>query len=214
MFYIYGGGYYNGSAEDHPPNYLLEKDVVLVVPQYRVGALGWLSTYSEELPGNAPIADILLALEWVQLHIDRFGGDPERVTIVGQSAGAGVTSALLLSPKTKENLFKRAIVQSGSIFAKWAINADPTAQARRVCAQLGCANCDLDDQMVRCLREAKVVDLARVTMLERFSPIVGDLQGILPQSPSDLAKNYDKQIPLMTGFTEHDGSFVLASEYS
>ncbi|XP_017101492.2 glutactin [Drosophila bipectinata] len=213
MFYIYGGGYYNGSAEDHPPNYILEKDVVLVVPHYRVGALGWLSTYSEELPGNAPIADILLALEWVQLHIDRFGGDPERVTIFGQSAGAGVASALLLSPKTEENLFKRAIVQSGSIFAKWAINTDPIAQTRRVCAQLGCSNCDQDDQMVRCLREAKVVDLARITMLERFSPIVGDLQGILPQSPSDLMKNYRRQIPLMTGFTEHDGSFVLATYY-
>lgn len=124
MFYIYGGGFYNGSSEDHPPNYLLEKDVVLVVPQYRVGALGWLSTYTEELPGNAPIADILMALDWVQMHISSFGGDPQKVTIFGQSAGAGVASSLLLSPKTGDNMFKRAIVQSGSIFASWAINKD------------------------------------------------------------------------------------------
>ncbi|XP_017072331.1 juvenile hormone esterase [Drosophila eugracilis] len=213
MFYIYGGGYYNGSAEDHPPNYILEKDVVLVVPQYRVGALGWLSTYTEELPGNAPIADILMALEWVQLHINHFGGDPQKVTIFGQSAGAGVASSLLLSPQTGDSLFKRAIVQSGSIFASWAINKDPRAQSMRICVQLGCSRCDEEDQLVECLRNAKVLDVLRITTTESFSPIVGDLQGILPQQPSELVKSYRRQIPLLTGFTQHDGSFVLASYY-
>jgi len=212
MFYIYGGGYYNGSAEDHPPNYILEKDVVLVVPQYRVGALGWLSTYTEELPGNAPIADILMALEWVQLHISRFGGDPQKVTIFGQSAGAGVASALLLSPRTGDNLFKRAIVQSGSIFANWAINKDPRAQSHRICVQLGCSSCEQHNHLVECLQKAKVQDILIATTSESFSPIVGDLQGILPQQPRELVKSYRRQVPLLTGFTQHDGSFVLASE--
>ncbi|XP_036670925.3 glutactin [Drosophila suzukii] len=213
MFYIYGGGYYNGSAEDHPPNYILEKDVVLVVPQYRVGALGWLSTYTEELPGNAPIADILMALEWVQLHISRFGGDPQKVTIFGQSAGAGVASALLLSPRTGDNLFKRAIVQSGSIFANWAINKDPRAQSHRICVRLGCSSCEQHNHLVECLQKAKVQDILIATTSESFSPIVGDLQGILPQQPRELVKSYRRQVPLLTGFTQHDGSFVLASYY-
>ncbi|XP_020816565.1 glutactin [Drosophila serrata] len=213
MFYIYGGGYYNGSAEDHPPNYLLEKDIVLVVPHYRVGALGWLSTYTKEFPGNAPIADILMGLEWVQLHISRFGGNPKKVTIFGQSAGAGVASALLLSPKTGENLFQQAIVQSGSILAHWAINKDPVGQARRICSQLGCLNCDENEQFYKCLRHAKVVDILKATTTETFSPVMGDLQGILSHHPSELVKNYQRKIPLITGFTEHDGSFVLASFY-
>ncbi|XP_001352976.2 glutactin isoform X1 [Drosophila pseudoobscura] len=213
MFYIYGGGYYNGSAEDHPPHYLLEKDVVLVVPQYRVGALGWLSTFTEDMPGNAPIADILLALQWVQTHISLFGGDPQQVTIFGQSAGSGVASALLLSPRTEEHLFKRAIVQSGSIFARWAINSDPRAQATRICEKLLCSGCEQEDRLWVCLRNASVASILRATQAESFSPVVGDLLGILPQHPSELVKTYQRQIPLLTGFTEHDGSFILASYY-
>ncbi|XP_030571274.1 acetylcholinesterase [Drosophila novamexicana] len=213
MFYVYGGGYYNGSSQDHPPNYLLERDIVLVVPHYRVGALGWLSTYTEELPGNAPIGDILLALEWVQQHIHKFGGDPSQVTIFGQSAGAGVTSALLLSPRTSVKHFQRAIVQSGSIFATWAITKDPAGQAQRICTALGCQRCDEQEQLLRCVRAASVVELLQATKTESFSPIVGDLQGILPNNPEELLKDYQRAVPLMTGFTRHDGSFVLASFY-
>ncbi|KAM8707777.1 hypothetical protein ACLKA7_014848 [Drosophila subpalustris] len=213
MFYVYGGGYYNGSSEDHPPNYLLERDVVLVVPHYRVGALGWLTTLSQNLPGNAPIADILLALNWVQRHIQQFGGDPSQVTIFGQSAGAGVTSALLLSPRTGENLFQRAIVQSGSIFAAWAITKDPAEQARRICGQLGCQQCEQENQLLSCVQGASVVELLRATQEESFSPVVGDVQGILPEHPQQLLNKYQRSVPLLTGFTEHDGSFVLATYY-
>lgn len=212
MFYVYGGGYYNGSSQDHPPNYLLERDIVLVVPHYRIGALGWLSTLSEVLPGNAPIADIQLALDWVQRHIERFGGDPSQVTIFGQSAGAGVTSALLLSPTRSQQHFQRAIVQSGSIFAKWAITKDPQAQARRICKELGCELCEQQEHLLRCVREASVLQLLQATQGETFSPLVGDLQGILPEEPQQLLANYTIPVPLMTGFTQHDGSFVLASK--
>ncbi|XP_030387214.1 cholinesterase 1 [Scaptodrosophila lebanonensis] len=215
MFYVYGGGYYNGSSSDHPPNYLLEHDVVLVVPHYRVGALGWLTNYSQQLPGNAPIADILLALEWVQQHIHVFGGDSQQVTIFGQSAGAGVTSALLLSPRTADNrLFQRAIVQSGSIFAGWAVTKDPSAQAIRICQALGCTDCERNDKiLLLCILGASVRDILEATKSESFSPVVGDLQDILPQNPNELVKQYNRKVPLMTGFTQHDGSFVLASYY-
>lgn len=211
MFYVYGGGYYNGSSQDHPPNYLLERDIVLVVPHYRVGALGWLSTLTEPLPGNAPIGDILLALDWVQRHIQRFGGDPSQVTIFGQSAGAGVTSALLLSPRTSQQHFQRAIVQSGSIFANWALVKDPTEQAQRICKELHCERCEEQEQLLRCVRSASVLELLLATKAESFAPLVGDLQGILPQHPEELLKRRQRAVPLMTGFTQHDGSFVLAS---
>lgn len=211
MFYVYGGGYYNGSSQDHPPNYLLERDIVFVVPHYRIGALGWLSTLSEELPGNVPIADIQMALDWVQKHIERFGGDPAQVTIFGQSAGAGVTSALLLSPTRSEQHFQRAIVQSGSIFANWAITKDPQAQARRICNQLGCPLCKEEEHLLSCVRHASVLKLLQATQAETFSPLVGDLLGILPEEPQQLLTNYTNPVPLMTGFTQHDGSFVLAS---
>lgn len=163
MFYIYGGGFTNGSASDHPPNHLLEKDMVLVVPQYRVGALGWLTTLTDDMPGNAPVMDLLLALGWLQSHIHAFGGDPTRVAIFGQSAGSAMSGALLLSPKTPEHYFKRSIVQSGAITASWAINRTPLAQVKRICETLQCDKCEENHDQYECLRKVDVLKLLRVT---------------------------------------------------
>ncbi|XP_059608245.1 carboxylesterase 3A-like, partial [Phlebotomus argentipes] len=113
IVYIHGGAFVMGSAHSYPPGYLLEKDIVLVVVQYRLGPLGFLSMKSENLPGNAAIFDVILALEWVQAHISSFGGDPNRVTLMGQSAGAGLINALAYSPVVDERLYHQVIVQSG-----------------------------------------------------------------------------------------------------
>uniref|UniRef100_A0A0K8VHK1 Carboxylic ester hydrolase n=1 Tax=Bactrocera latifrons TaxID=174628 RepID=A0A0K8VHK1_BACLA len=213
MFYIYGGGFTNGSASDHPPHHLLEKEIVLVVAQYRVGALGWLTTLTDDMPGNAPVLDLLLALAWVQKHIHAFGGDPTRVTIVGQSAGAAMSGALLLSPQTPEHYFKRSIVQSGAITAPWAINRTPYAQVQRICEALQCAKCEDKREAYNCLRQVDVLQLLRVTTEESFSPVIGDVQGVLPAEPQTLLRKFKRTVPLMTGFTKHDGTFVLATLY-
>lgn len=163
MFYIYGGGFYNGSNIDHPPEYLLEKDIVLVVPNYRVGALGWLSTLDENMPGNAAVGDLILALQWVQDYIHLFGGDPKQVTIFGQSAGAAMSNILLLSPHTSSKFFHRSIVQSGSIFSTWAINREPKAQVQRICLALECNKCDNNDGLYLCLKNIQVPKLLEVT---------------------------------------------------
>lgn len=122
MVYIHGGGFYEGAAYHHPPNYLLEKDVVLVVPEYRLGPLGFLSTNSEDIPGNAAILDIILALQWIQMHISYFGGSNTSVTLFGQSAGAALIASLLYSPYTPPDLFHRVILQSGSIMNAWTVD--------------------------------------------------------------------------------------------
>lgn len=163
MFYIYGGGFYNGSNIDHPPNYLLEKDIVLVVPNYRIGALGWLSTKSENMPGNAPVSDLYVALQWVQDYIHLFGGDPKQVTIFGQSAGTTMSGSLLFSPRTPETYFQRSIQQSGSIFSSWAFTRNPLEQAERICKAVGCSFCDNIDLLYACLRNVAVPKILEVT---------------------------------------------------
>ncbi|XP_023305877.1 glutactin [Lucilia cuprina] len=213
MFYIYGGGFYNGSNIDHPPRHLLEKDVVLVVPNYRIGALGWLSTLSEEMPGNAPVGDLLLALQWVQDYIHLFGGDPKQVTIFGQSAGTAMSGVLLFSPNTPIEYFQRSIVQSGSIFGTWAINREPLEQVKRICSNLMCDKCESKQELYECLRNVKVSKLLEVTQSESFAPIMGDFYEILPSEPESLLKDFNRSVPIMTGFTKHDGTFVLASYY-
>jgi para-nitrobenzyl esterase len=123
IVWIHGGGYANGSAA--MPLYhgdrLARKGVLVVTIAYRLGALGFLAhpALSAESPhrssGNYGLMDQIAALEWVRRNITAFGGDPDRVTIAGQSAGAMAVSALLTSPRA-QGLFQRAIAQSGGIF--------------------------------------------------------------------------------------------------
>ncbi|XP_046604923.1 juvenile hormone esterase-like isoform X1 [Neodiprion virginianus] len=116
MVYIFGGRYKVGI--NHPerwgPQFLLDKDVVLLVPSYRLGVLGFFSTTDEASPGNYCLKDIVLALQWIQKNIQYFGGDPKQVTIFGGSSGAVTIHYLTLSPLT-QGLFHRYITQSGSV---------------------------------------------------------------------------------------------------
>jgi len=123
MVWIYGGGFSNGSAS--MPLYwgdkLARKGVVVVTIAYRVGPFGYLALpeLTRESPhhssGNYGLEDQIAALGWVKRNIAAFGGDPERVTIAGQSAGAASVSMLMASPLAA-GLFQRAIAESGGVF--------------------------------------------------------------------------------------------------
>ena len=123
LVWIYGGGFDNGSAS--MPLYwgdrLAKRGIVVVTVAYRVGPLGFLAhpELRRESPhhtsGNYGLMDQIAALEWVQRNIAAFGGDPTRVTVAGQSAGAMSVSILMASPRA-QGLFHRAIGQSGGFF--------------------------------------------------------------------------------------------------
>lgn len=125
MVWIYGGGF--GSGGNTVPLYdgedLAKKGIVVVNLNYRVGILGFLAhpelsaENSDQTSGNYGILDQIAALEWVKKNIAAFGGDPNNVTIAGQSAGAFSVNALVVSPKAK-GLFHKAIAQSGGMFTR------------------------------------------------------------------------------------------------
>ncbi|KAJ8950572.1 hypothetical protein NQ318_015705 [Aromia moschata] len=126
MFYIYGGGFEQGSANYYGagPHYFMEHDVVLVGINYRTGPLGFLSTGDTVIPGNGGLKDQNLALKWVQDNIQFFGGDPKKVTIFGQSAGAASVSYQTLSKQSTADylimaFFRAAIAQSGAALCPW-----------------------------------------------------------------------------------------------
>lgn len=98
MVYIHGDFLYDGNPNQAAPGYLLEQDVVLVGVRYRLGPFGFLSTMTEDIPGNAAVFDVIAALKWIQEHISSFGGDPTRVTLFGQAAGAAMINVLTMSP--------------------------------------------------------------------------------------------------------------------
>ena len=117
MVFIHGGGFTFGDGSDsfYGPQNLLDKDVILVVLQYRLGPFGNLNLGVDEISGNQAMWDQREALKWVQRNIKVFGGDPNRVTLFGQSAGSIFVMHHLASEGSK-GLFHRAIAQSGTTF--------------------------------------------------------------------------------------------------
>lgn len=115
MFYIHGGGLTSGSGKNSNTdgtNLASRGDVVSISVNYRVSTLGFLPLNDGVHNGNYALSDVITGLEWVKENVEAFGGDPERVTIFGESAGAGFVRGLLASPKA-QGLFSNAIGQSG-----------------------------------------------------------------------------------------------------
>lgn len=110
----------SNNSRFYSPSFLMIEDIVVVSINYRVGILGFLRLNDTSLgvPGNAGLKDQVLALKWVQKNISSFGGDPNNVTIYGESAGAASVNNHILSPLSK-GLFHKAIMQSGSVLNTW-----------------------------------------------------------------------------------------------
>lgn len=124
MVYIHGGRFATMSATPfyYGPDYLMERDVILVTINYRLAAFGFLSLNDEslEIPGNAALKDQLMALKWLKKEIQNFGGDCENITLFGESAGGCMVHYHLLCEKSR-GLFNRAIIMSGSAFGPWSV---------------------------------------------------------------------------------------------
>lgn len=212
MFYIYGGGFANGTAEDFPPNYLLEKDIVLIVPQYRVGALGWLSTKTEDIPGNAAFMDVILALQWVQKYASYFGGNPDQVTIFAQSGGAMITGLLTLSPKVPDGLYHRLILQSASVLMLEA-EKDSIKLVSKYCEKANC-KCSNTEEINSCLVNLPVETLLDISSDNQYVFSVDDFHGYVPKQPNEMDPRPSiNKIQIMSGVTKQEGSFLFALVY-
>ncbi|MBO9521383.1 MAG: carboxylesterase family protein [Nocardioidaceae bacterium] len=117
MVYLHGGAYVTGSGESsryQPVRLAAEGDVVAVTVSYRVGIFGYLTPTREGEETNLGLRDQLLALQWVARNIASFGGDPDDVTLFGQSAGGDSVVSLLLSEPAR-GLFRRVVLQSAPL---------------------------------------------------------------------------------------------------
>jgi para-nitrobenzyl esterase len=144
MVWIYGGGFVNGGSSPAPyeGSHFAEKGVVFVSFNYRLGRFGFFAfpaLLKEPEVGNYALMDQIAALEWVRRNIAAFGGDPQEVTIFGESAGGRSVNVLVTSPKAK-GLFKRAIVESGggrdNLMPADPLN-EPGANGRASAVQMG-----------------------------------------------------------------------------
>ncbi|KAF9935026.1 hypothetical protein FBU30_008519 [Linnemannia zychae] len=165
MLYLHGGGYSNfsGSAIIFEPGNLVSRGgVVVVTINYRLGLLGWLEdvdSWSRSIvPGNQAFRDQILALQWVQKNIASFGGDPDRVTVFGQSAGAHSIRALLSAPSTF-GLYHRVISESDPLDIPFKTPYDAAKISNYLLTFLGCNSGNLD-----CARAASTNDILEATV--------------------------------------------------
>jgi para-nitrobenzyl esterase len=162
MVWIHGGGFTNGQAADplHAGTRLVARgDVVLVTLDYRLGVFGWLHDLDDAEGANVGLADQLLALRWVRENVSAFGGDPTRVTLFGESAGAMSILALMACPDA-DALFARVILQSGALGG-----LQSAARAREVRTRFAAAVGSDEPERWRALDAATLLD-AQLTVGE------------------------------------------------
>uniref|UniRef100_A0A0B7BI03 Carboxylic ester hydrolase n=3 Tax=Arion vulgaris TaxID=1028688 RepID=A0A0B7BI03_9EUPU len=167
--FFHGGGNTNGFPNIFLPGTLVtQHDVIVVTVAYRIGYLGLLSTLSPGCEGNLHLKDQLLSLLWVKENIIYFGGDPDGVTIGGESAGAFDTSLLSIASNSRD-LFTRAYCQSGTTGVKNSmLITNPRPEAIKLSRRLGCLKSDqIDpvtesefDHMVNCLRRVPALSFS------------------------------------------------------
>ncbi|GMR56770.1 hypothetical protein PMAYCL1PPCAC_26965 [Pristionchus mayeri] len=125
FFYIHGGGFMMDSAAKYGYKEMCEqlitKDIIVITIQYRLGFLGFFSLRNSSCKGNFGLWDQVAALEWTKRNVRAFGGDPSRITVGGQSAGAVSADLLSLSPVSRD-LFTQKIAMGGSAYCHWAVS--------------------------------------------------------------------------------------------
>ncbi len=203
MVWFYGGGFTQGSsyaALYNGKNLAELCDVVVVTVNYRVGLLGYgffehLDDDQLNVPPNLGLHDQLCALNWVQQSIAAFGGDPDQVTVFGQSAGAMSINAMMVCPQAK-GLFKRAICQSGGD----VLISSKTAVANVNNKALSKLGVTLENLGVLHHMDAKQMTKGPDGLLH-----LAYSTELLPEKPLDVIRRGDAhKIDLMMGYTRHE----------
>jgi para-nitrobenzyl esterase len=214
IVWIHGGGFVEGSPS--MPFYhgtgLAHKGVVFVAISYRLGVLGFLShpELTQESPrhasGNYGLMDQIAALRWVHKNIERLGGDPANVTVMGQSAGAFSVGALQVSPDAK-GLFQRAAASSGAMFSE--LLAPPSLS-------------EAERQGVELQNKLGVHSLAGLRQIPADKMLAAAPQGrpvldgaVLPATPAEVFKRHQQvDVPLLIGFNSDEGFSPVAEANS
>ncbi|MFF1778308.1 carboxylesterase/lipase family protein [Streptomyces virginiae] len=222
MVWFHGGGFFSGAGDAYRPERLAAQGGVMVVTvNYRLGVFG---LFGHPELGGAPdfaLADQRAALRWVRANAARFGGDPDNVTVFGESAGALSVCAHLASPASA-GLFDRAIVQSGSCSTTappWSLlpglgtyepfvpEARTVADGALAAARLGC---DLPGGVLDCLRRLDTGALATSELMQRFS-LVSYGNSVLPLEPRRaLEAGRFHRVPVVQGFNQDEMRLFLA----
>ncbi|ENN74590.1 hypothetical protein YQE_08712, partial [Dendroctonus ponderosae] len=224
IVHIHGGAFMLGAPKYMAgPEFLMDRDVVVVSFNYRLGILGFLSTEDDVVPGNNGLKDQSLALDWISSNIKYFGGNPASITLTGLSAGAASVHFHYFSPLSK-GLFHRGFSQSGTALLCWALAENPLEKARAVAKNISCPTLSTE-KMVECFRSSdarKLINGIRtlfvyqdIVPIAPFGPVIENIStnAFLSQHPYKLLQEgnvYD--VPWIASNTKDEGLFPYGLE--
>jgi len=218
MVWFHGGMFSKGTASNYDASLLATKEnVVVVTTNYRLGVLGFLATpalAAESMDGsvgNYGLMDQQLALRWVRDNIARFGGDPDNVTIFGESAGGASVCLHLISPGSA-GLFHRAIIQSGPC-TFMTRTAEASYQAgMRVVEEAGCTNSNPEEEM-ECMRDLSTEPLVKAGA--EVSMMSATIDGVtVPGLPVEMVRaGTFNHVPVLLGNNAFEGRLFAYSAF-
>jgi para-nitrobenzyl esterase len=224
MLWLHGGGNEGGSASSalYKDGTLIRHGVLLVTVNYRLGIFGFFShpeltrESAHHASGNYGLMDQILALRWVRENIARFGGDPNNITIFGQSAGAQDTSLLMTSSQSK-NFFQRAIAESSASFSPplpSLAEAEATGEKFAASLEAPTSNDSKNNGALKYLRQLSMQDLLTARASLKPHPIFGpSVDGwVIARSPAAVFQSgQEAAIPLIIGVTAREFSAQVFS---
>jgi para-nitrobenzyl esterase len=214
LVWLHGGAFMTGAGSldwYDGSRFARAHDLVVVGVNYRLGALGWLKLDGVS-PGNLGLRDQIAALEWVQQHIGTFGGDPDAVTLAGQSAGGISIFALLANPGARR-LFRRAIIQSGPL-AMFPSNDEAAAVGKRFLDAAGGDPAALRQMAPEALLAAQGKMLRTHARFGDPSPMFMPYRDgeLLPERPLEAVVEGAANTEILTGWTRDEMSAFFAHD--
>lgn len=205
MIWIHGGSFQFGAGSTyHSESLSSQGDVVVVTINYRLGLFGFLSTGDSRLPGNYGLWDQKLAIQWVKDNIADYGGNPEAMTLFGESAGSMSISYQMFTSQNSPDLFQRAIMESGAGFGINFLERNPSWVMQRVASKVGC---DDNIDLAGCLKGKSVDKLLQSQDSQiMFLPVLDDdfLLDELSEVLTNVAALDTQQLSKFSNFSKYD----------
>ncbi|CAD5214620.1 unnamed protein product [Bursaphelenchus okinawaensis] len=227
MVFVHGGAFVSDGTKKYGMQGICDvlvtpHNIVVVTVQYRLGYLGFFSTGDGRIPDNLGLYDLKMSLEWVQKHISSFGGDPNNVTLAGQSAGGALVEYLSLSPLTW-NLFHKILPMAGNAHCLWATNEKNVETCRKKLRRIGVKPTLSPEETEKVMLQIPALDFGTKMKLTSSGYGLKPSTEISPRisapffsKPLDQLRKEAPVKPILLGVSEHEGLLfqLIARKFS
>lgn len=208
LVWIHGGGFSFGFSGRYlyGPKFLVKNDIILVTINYRLGPYGFMCLGTPEVPGNQGLKDQLLALRWINDNIESFGGDVNKITIMGESAGGMSVDLHVYS--AQETLFRSIIMESGTAFLPGLLTEPKPELSLKLSEKLGFITDDVSQALTFLSSIDPHLIIAAASTLDRFLPCIenqfDNTESFITDHPVNMEIPKARNMPILIGFNDNE----------